>query len=45
MERELTKALKRLLNCPDLNLDTLEPETVKAIEYAESVLRGDYGTN
>ena len=34
----LAKALDRLLNCSDLNLDDLEPETRKTIENAETAL-------
>lgn len=30
----LIDALKRLLDCPDLNTDELEPETTKAIRQA-----------
>lgn len=31
-------ALRRLLNCPDLNLDNLEPETLDALKEARSAL-------
>ena len=32
-------ALQRLVDCPDLNLDELEPETVAALEQARAVLK------
>jgi hypothetical protein len=34
----LMASMIRLLNCPDLNLDSLEPETVAAFEQAQSTL-------
>lgn len=34
----MLKALERLLDCPDLNLDELEPETRAAIDEAENVI-------
>lgn len=34
MEEELAAAIKRLLNCPALNMDDLETEDVAAIEQA-----------
>lgn len=36
---ELLEALQFLLDCPDLNLDGLEDETVKAIELAENAIK------
>ena len=30
--------IDRLLNCPDLNLDSLEEETVEAIEFAQDFM-------
>lgn len=37
-ENELRAVLENLLNCPDLNLQWLEPETEAAIEAARSAL-------
>lgn len=34
----LYEAVKRLLECPDLNLDNLEEESLAAIEQAQAVL-------
>lgn len=36
---ELLEALQSLLDCPDLNLDGLEDETVEAIKLAENTIR------
>lgn len=38
LERQLVIALEWLLDCPDLNLDELEPETRRAISHARAVL-------
>ena len=38
MEEKLRNALTRLLNCPDLNLDELEQETIESIEQANKAL-------
>lgn len=35
---QLLEALNGLLMCPDLNLDTLETETVEAIQHAQQVI-------
>lgn len=35
----LVKALRRLWGCPDLNLESLEPETVKALNQATRALK------
>jgi len=35
---ELLAALERVLNCPDLNLDELEPETLNARREAWTVI-------
>jgi hypothetical protein len=37
-ESALVTALENLLQCPDLNLDSLEPATRKAIRSANKVL-------
>jgi hypothetical protein len=37
-ESLLERAMERLLACPDLNLDELEPETIEAIEQAQAAL-------
>lgn len=36
---ELLDALQSLLDCPDLNLDRLEDDTIKAIELAENAIK------
>ena len=36
---ELLEALVRMLNCPDLNLDSLEEETIEAIKQAQAAIR------
>ena len=35
---ELLSALKRLVACPNVNLDMLSPETIKAAEVAREVI-------
>jgi hypothetical protein len=35
---QLLTALRRLVNCPDLNLDDYEPETRVAVDEANAVL-------
>jgi len=40
-EMEKINAVKRLLECPDLNLDELEDETREAIEEVRRVFRLD----
>lgn len=35
---DMLAALERLLGCPDLNLDELEPETCEAIEQARAAI-------
>jgi hypothetical protein len=32
-------ALKRLVGCPDVNLDELSPETIKAVDQANEAIR------
>jgi hypothetical protein len=39
----LILALRRLLACPDLNLEKLEPETLDAIQEAQEVLAAATG--
>lgn len=36
---KLVKALLRLRNCPDVGLDELSPETIKALDDADDALR------
>jgi len=36
---ELLAALRRLVNCPDVNEDELSPETIKALDDANDAIR------
>lgn len=38
LKKRAVAALERLLACPDLNLDELEPETVAAIEQGRAAV-------
>lgn len=38
LEEELSASLRRLLECSELNMDDMEPETREAIAHAETVL-------
>ena len=39
----LLEALERLLDCPELNLESLEDETIKAIRFARTALNDAKG--
>jgi hypothetical protein len=44
-ERLLEEALHRLLDCPDLNLDSVEEETRAAIDAAAAALNDQSGSD